>query len=335
MKKFIDFYIEAVTHKSGGGGGYPEPTGSITITQNGTHDVKDKATAVVSVPNTYAAGDEGKVVENGALVSQTSQTITENGTYDTTTKNAVTVDVQGSGGDTLGEDIAGTLTEYENNDLTSARQYGLYSSNLTKIRMNALESIPTGFLQSSKVVEAYFPGAEKILANAFRATKLDPSKIDFSNVTSFVGNYQFGEVVWGGDGKVTFPKLETVGQYAFYGGGATVSRALKEIDLPKLKQTGSYMFYNQAGLTKATFGAIEAFPASNQAFNSCTGLKTVVITQDQTVATLGANVFTGSQGARNANIYVPDALYDQYAAATNWSTLATAGRLFKLSELPA
>lgn len=70
--------------------GYPEPTGTKTITENGTGiDVKDFATADVNVPNTYVAGDEGKVVSNGALVAQTSQTVTENGTYDTTLKNEV------------------------------------------------------------------------------------------------------------------------------------------------------------------------------------------------------------------------------------------------------
>lgn len=41
--------------------------------------------------------DEGKVVSNGALVSQTSDTVTENGTYDTTLKNSVTVNVSGGG----------------------------------------------------------------------------------------------------------------------------------------------------------------------------------------------------------------------------------------------
>lgn len=57
----------------------------------------DYGTAVSSLPNTYTAGDEGKVVSNGALVSQTSLSITENNTYDTTTKNSVTVNVSGGG----------------------------------------------------------------------------------------------------------------------------------------------------------------------------------------------------------------------------------------------
>lgn len=49
----------------------------------------------VNVPNSYAQSDEGKVVSNGSLVSQTSTTKTENGTYDTTLINSVTVNVAG------------------------------------------------------------------------------------------------------------------------------------------------------------------------------------------------------------------------------------------------
>lgn len=52
----------------------------------------------VYVPNTYAAGDEGKVVKNGSLVSQTSRSITDNGTYDTTENDLVTVEISGGGG---------------------------------------------------------------------------------------------------------------------------------------------------------------------------------------------------------------------------------------------
>ena len=82
------------------------PTGSSstlipkTITENGTYNPSDDSadgysSVVANVPNTYVAGDEGKVVNNGALVAQTAMSgeITVNDTYDTTLYNSITVNV--------------------------------------------------------------------------------------------------------------------------------------------------------------------------------------------------------------------------------------------------
>ena len=43
----------------------------------------------------FTSADEGKVVSNGSLVSQTSATYTANDTYDTTLIDEVTVNVSG------------------------------------------------------------------------------------------------------------------------------------------------------------------------------------------------------------------------------------------------
>ena len=70
------------------------------ITQNGTYNAEDDSadgysSVSVNVPNTYTASDEGKVVDNGSLVTQTDypSEITANDTYDTTNYNSVTVNV--------------------------------------------------------------------------------------------------------------------------------------------------------------------------------------------------------------------------------------------------
>ena len=75
----------------------------LSVTENGTYTAPSGTAytpVTVNVLNTYSAGDEGKVVSNGALVAQTAHaTVTENGTIDTTLNNSVVVDVpQGGGG---------------------------------------------------------------------------------------------------------------------------------------------------------------------------------------------------------------------------------------------
>ena len=75
-------------------------SGTKNISANGNNqDVVGYAAVNVNVPNTYSAGDEGKVVSNGALVSQGSDTVTVNDTYDTTLISSLTVAVSGGGGD--------------------------------------------------------------------------------------------------------------------------------------------------------------------------------------------------------------------------------------------
>lgn len=85
----MDILSYALGKKSSSGGS--EPSGSVNINSNGSHNVKSYATASVNVPNSYTQSDEGKVVSSGALVVQGSQSYSANGTYDTTLINEVVV----------------------------------------------------------------------------------------------------------------------------------------------------------------------------------------------------------------------------------------------------
>lgn len=95
IKDFILGYL--IGKQDGGGGASVEP---LTVTENGEYSEEGVAYSpvTVDVPNSYSAGDEGKVVSNGALVSQTSDTVTQNGTVDTTLINSLLVNVSSGGG---------------------------------------------------------------------------------------------------------------------------------------------------------------------------------------------------------------------------------------------
>jgi len=101
-KNYFEMIRDGILVDGSGGGDAPAPV-LITksITANGDYsasaDSADGFSSVsVSVPNSYSAGDEGKVVSNGALVAQTSTTVSQNGTIDTTTNDEVVVNVANS-----------------------------------------------------------------------------------------------------------------------------------------------------------------------------------------------------------------------------------------------
>ena len=83
------------------GGGGSSTLVEKTITAHGTYNPADDnadgySSVTANVPNTYTVADEGKVVDSGALVSQTAKNIDANGLYDTTLNNSVSVDVPNS-----------------------------------------------------------------------------------------------------------------------------------------------------------------------------------------------------------------------------------------------
>ena len=126
------------------------------------------ATVNVSVPNTYAAGDEGKVVSSGALVSQTSDTVTANDTYDTTLINSLTVNVGGGGTDYFSEYIQGDITSYSSNEVTVIETGRLRNSKLTSINFPNLTEIKEDGCYGADITTTYYPKLETIGTRGLR-----------------------------------------------------------------------------------------------------------------------------------------------------------------------
>lgn len=131
--------------KKKGGGGGSEPTGTISITENGTHNVKNYATADVNVPGIIPTGTTN-ITTNGThnvtnyasaevnvpigVFPTGTLTITENGTKDVT--NYASVDVNVSGGGTVVEEKDVTFFDYD----------GTITNSYTKNEFLALNSLP-------------------------------------------------------------------------------------------------------------------------------------------------------------------------------------------------
>ena len=114
----VEMYLDEIAENGGGVDPESITLETLNVSQNGTTNApsgKAYNKVVANVPNTYGASDEGKVVSNGSLVSQTDDTTTQNGVVDTTTIKQLTVNVpQGitpTGTKTINISANGTTTE--------------------------------------------------------------------------------------------------------------------------------------------------------------------------------------------------------------------------------
>ena len=119
------------------------------------------------------------------------------------------------------------------------------------------------------------------------------------------------------------PNMTGLGDYAFYN-----CMSLSKITLPpKLSSIGSYAFRNCRSLSSIVIPEGVTTIGDN-AFELCTGLEKVDCSHLIAVPTLGSKAFNTIRSA--CKIIVPDSLYDEWIAATNWSTYAS--QIVKASE---
>lgn len=258
---------------------YVIPSGILNITTNGTHDVKNYASATVNV-----AEGSGEQVEWSA------------------NEDAI---IEGAIGDSYFNNRITKIRSYlfqGNENITSVSFFkctnigsnAFYScSRLTTVSFPACTTIgSSAFHFCSSLTTASFPACTTIGSNAFRyCSRL--TTVSFPVCTSI------GENAFGYCRSLTtasFPVCKTIGSYAFQ-----YCESLTTVSFPVCATIDSYAFYKCYRVSSLTLGALTVCKLlGSNAFSS-------------TPYTGYSYYFSGTP-----HIYVPASLVSAYQSATNW-----------------
>lgn len=167
-------------------------------------------------------------------------------------------------------------------------------------------------------------------------TTLDLSGWNVSNVTvmgsMFEDCHKLTEVDFSGwDTK----KVAGMGSM-FKNARSIVHLDLADFETPATTSIAS-MFYGMTALESINFPQLETTKitgswALQNVFFSCPNLTDIIWSQKSTVQNIAATPSYMGIGS-NMKFYVPDALVNDYKAATNWSTIAS--QIYSINDLPA
>ena len=309
------------------GGGGITPTGTITISTNGMHNVYNYASASVSVPV-------------GVFPSGTFS-ITSNSVYDITNYQSVSVNVPEHPYAARYTDTT-AFTSFTDSTITSI-PYGAfaYTLNLSSVYFPACTYIGSyAFGYCYKLNTVSFPLVKTISNYAFQycSSYLSGASLTsaaFPSLTGTLGAYAFRgcQYIIG----VDLPNVTSLGTQAFSacsriksvnlpnltvaGAGAfSYLTTCTNYSLPKLVSVYSSAFYSNWALTTLTLPSCNRISA--YAFRYCSNLMSLYLT-GSTIPTLTSTAFANMPFSVSVNnvfgsIYVPSSLLASYKAATNW-----------------
>lgn len=236
------------------------------------------------------------------------------------------IEVGGGGSDEVLRALAeGTLTDIDIPEGTTKIGTSAFRGNLKIKNIDIPTSV--GAIEATAFYECTnletISGAENvttIYSAAFQNCQNLVTIPTFPNLTSvkkanqFYGCYKLESV--------DFPLLKVFGgAYGNDNGTAMFSgcRALKSVNIPSATILGSRLFYGCISLEHIILPAT-VFRIYDQAFRECTSLAVVDFSALTQVPTLSnANAFTNVPDT--CKLILPDALYDEWIVATNWSAL--------------
>jgi len=272
-------------------------SGTKNITANGTgQDVVGYAAVDVAVPNTYAAGDEGKVVSSGALVAQTSGSTSANGTVDTTLINSLSVSVPASAvvSGTLTVDSSGTkdVTSYQYASVpagtagTPTATKGTVSNHAVTVTPSVTNS--AGWVGSeTKTGTAVTVQASELVSGSQTIQTNDTYDVtNLASVTVNVSGVSLVDVIkrTAPSGNVTIDDTTSfdIRPYFFQGYSGMTSLASN-----KASKLQSYAFQNCTGLTAINCPGTTRVEAS--CFEGCSNLSSIILSKNYDLS--GGNQF--------------------------------------------
>ena len=313
-----------------------EVEGTIQITENGTHDVAEYASAEVNI--VYSG--EGVPVETYDRVKSTLDGVIDRSIV------AVSGDFESVG--LYAFSSCGNLTTADFPLLTTVGAYAFYNCNNLETADFPLVTDVSGYAFSgcTKLKNVNLPLIKKIPNNMLKNCKAlttvdfplvtDIESYAFESCTSLTSVYfplvtKLGNSSTGGSAnafqsctnlvEVDFPLATTVGNYVFY-----KCSSLTTVNLPLVEYVYGYGLAQCVSLEKIDFPLLKSI--SGNAFASDNKLKTLIL-RGETVCTLSSvNAFSGTpfaSGGTGGTVYVPQELIEQYKTATNWSTLYAQG----------
>lgn len=235
--------------------------------------------------------------------------------------------------DTLLLALRNQVTSVSDDTLTSIRSYGLANmTELTEASFPNLQTINTYAFYNdyNLLMDGWqFPKAKSIGNYAFRYCYGLTGDVVLPNTVTSIGQYSFANC----DGMDTFTaagSITTLGTYTFNGASGHVM-ALLECHMPNLG-TSIALNLNWGSTTAANacqhlevcdIGKAKSIAANT--FANCYKLQTLIMrrTSVTTLANVSAFLNTPLRGRNSltAKIYVPEALIDDYKAASNWKTI--------------
>lgn len=267
-----------------------------------------------------------------ATVENQTKTLETEGKY--LEGDIILTDVSGPDEDTLVEALHNRVTSVSDDTLTSIRSYGLASmTTLTSVDFPNLQTINSYAFYNdyNLVMDGWqFPKAKTIGNYAFRYCYGLTGDVVLPTTVTSIGQYSFASCknieTFTAEGAIT-----TFSTYTFAGASADHKMTVREIHLPNLG-TSIALNLNFGSATAANacqhleicdIGKAKSIAANT--FANCYALQTLIMrrTSVTTCANVSAFLNTPLRGRNGltAKIYVPEALIDNYKAASVWTTI--------------